>query len=63
MSIFFKLITSIPRMMSIIVSVAHSVLRVIQDKLQKCPFLTVMIDETTDVTNQEQVRLIFCQVD
>ena len=42
---------------------AHSVLRVIQDKLQNSSFLTVMIDEIIDVTNQEKVTIIFRQVD
>ena len=37
---------------------ALSVIRKITEMLHKSPFLTVMIDETTDVTNQEQVTII-----
>ena len=39
---------------------SHYVLRGIAEQLQN---LTVMIDETTDVTNQEQVTIIFRMVD
>ncbi len=33
-------------------------IRKVSENLHKSPFLTVMIDETTDVTNQEQVVTI-----
>ena len=42
---------------------SHYVLRGIAEQLQNSSFLTVMIDETTDVTNQEQVTIIFRMVD
>ena len=42
---------------------SHYVLRGIAEQLQSSSFLTVMIDETTDVTNQEQVTIIFRMVD
>ncbi len=37
---------------------ALSVIRKVSENLHKSPFLSVMIDETTDVTNQEQVTLV-----
>ena len=39
------------------------VLRSIADQIQSSPFITVMIDETNDVTNQEQVAIVFRRVD
>ena len=42
---------------------ALHVLRRIADHLQKSPFLTVMIDETTDISNQEQVTVVIRRVD
>ena len=42
---------------------SHYVLRGFAEKIQNSSFLTVMIDETTDVTNQEQVTIIFRTVD
>ena len=40
---------------SLIKTMAVSVIRNVTEKLHKSSFLAVMIDETTDVTNQEQV--------
>ena len=42
---------------------AHTVLRKIADHLQKSPYLTIMIDETTDVSNREQVAIVMRRVD
>lgn len=42
---------------------AHHVLRDVADHLQKSPFLSIMIDETTDVSNQEQVTIVMRRVD
>ncbi len=42
---------------------ALSVLRKIAEKLHESPFLTVMIDETTDTTNQEQVTVVIRRID
>ena len=42
---------------------AHTVLRKIADHLQKSPYLTIMIDETTDVSNREQVAIVMWRVD
>jgi len=42
---------------------ALDVLRIIADKLQKSPFLTIMIDETTDISNQEQVTIVIQRID
>jgi len=36
---------------------ALDALKVVTEKLQKSPYLTVTIDEATDVTNQEQVTM------
>ena len=41
---------------------AHHVLRRVADSLQRSPFLTIMIDETTDVSNQEQVTVVMRRV-
>ena len=42
---------------------AISVLRNISNVLQRSPFLTIMIDETTDISNKEQVVVVFRRVD
>ena len=42
---------------------AISVLRNISDVLQRSPCLTIMIDETTDISNKEQVVVVFRRVD
>ena len=39
------------------------VLRSITALLQESPFLAVMIDETTDITNQEQVAIVIRRID
>ena len=41
---------------------ALHVMRDISEKLQKSPFITIMIDETTDITNQEQVTVVMRRV-
>ena len=38
------------------------VLQVLSIKLQKSPFLSIMIDKTTDITNKEQVTIVFRSV-
>ncbi len=38
------------------------VLRHLSHKLQESPFISIMIDETTDVTNKKQVTIVFCSV-
>ena len=43
---------------TILKMMALDVLRNITEKLQKSPYLTIMIDETTDVTNQEQITIV-----
>lgn len=42
---------------------ALDVLRNVADKLQKSPYLTIMIDETTDISNQEQVTIVLRRID
>ena len=42
---------------------AMYVIRNISEKLQKSPFVTIMVDETTDVTNQEQITVVMCRLD
>ena len=42
---------------------ALHVVRSIADHLQKSPFLTVMIDETSDISNQEQETVVIRRVD
>ena len=42
---------------------AHRVLRDVADHFQKSPFLSIMIDETTDVSNQEQITIVMRRVD
>ncbi len=41
---------------------AVHVLRSIGDQLQVSPFLTIMIDETTDITNHEQVAVVIRRI-
>ena len=41
---------------------AHNVLRSIAVDLQKSTFLTIMIDETTDISNREQVTIVIRRV-
>lgn len=38
-------------------------IRNISEKLHKSPFVTIMVDETTDVTNQEQVTIVMRRLD
>lgn len=38
---------------------AVHVLQTIATSLQSSPFLTIMIDETTDISNHEQVAIVF----
>ena len=42
---------------------AMQVLREVVSALQNAVYYTVMVDETTDVSNREQVVLCFCWVD
>ena len=42
---------------------SHSILRQIANILQSAKFLTVLIDETTDISNKEQVVICFRWVD
>ena len=42
---------------------ATHVLRKISEKLHKSPFITIMVDETTDITNQEQVTVVMRRID
>lgn len=42
---------------------ANQVLRNISDKLQSSPYITIMIDETTDITNEEQVTIVMRRID
>ena len=42
---------------------ALSILKNIADKLQKSPFLAIMVEETTDVTNKEQVTVVMRRID
>ena len=42
---------------------SHRVLHNVADGLQKSHFLSIMIDKTTDVSNQEQVRIMMRGVD
>ncbi len=43
---------------SLIKIMAYSVIRKVSENLHKSPFLAVVIDQTTDVTNQEQVTIV-----
>ena len=42
---------------------ATHVLRSISEKLHKSPFVTIMVDEMTDITNQEQVTVVMRRID
>ena len=42
---------------------SHSVLRTIISEISNSPFLTIMVDETTDVANKEQLTLVIRRVD
>ena len=42
---------------------AMQVMRKISEKLHKSPFVTIMVDETTDITNKEQVTVITRRID
>lgn len=42
---------------------ATHILRSLSDKLQSSPFISIMIDETTDVTNQEQVTIVMRRIE
>jgi len=46
----------------LIKTMATHVLRHLSHKLQESPFISIMIDETTDVTNKEQVIIVFRSV-
>ena len=46
----------------IIQTMSLQVLREIMAELQSSPFLTIMIDETTDSSNMEQVTLVIRHV-
>ena len=39
------------------------VLRKISNLLQKSPFLSIMIDETTNISNHEQVTVVLRRID
>ena len=41
---------------------ASQVLRQLSLKLQESPFICIMIDEITDITNKEQVTIVFRSV-
>ena len=47
----------------ILKTMALQVLRQVVESIQSAPFLTIMIDETTDVSNKEQVVVCFRWVD
>ena len=42
---------------------SHSVLRTIIGEIHDSPFLTIMVDETTDIPNREQLTLVIRRVD
>ncbi len=42
---------------------SHSVLRKLLGDIHNFPFLTIMVDETTDVSNKEQLTLVIRWVD
>ena len=44
-------------------AMAHKVLRNINSQLHNASFFTIMADETTDASNEEQVVIIFRYVD
>ena len=43
--------------------IARHVMRNIAEKLHRSPFVTIMVDETTDITNQEQVTVVMRRLD
>ena len=47
----------------ILKTMAMQVLRSIVESLRSVPFLTIMVDETTDISNKEQVVICFRWVD
>ena len=47
----------------IIKVMANHILRDVSSKLQSSSFLTVMMDETTDISNQEQVTIVMRRID
>ncbi len=46
----------------LIKTIATHVLRHLSHKLQESPFISIMIDETTDETNKERVTIVFRSV-
>lgn len=42
---------------------AHQILRKLLGLIQKSPFLAIMVDETTDVSNKEQLTLVIRRID
>ena len=42
---------------------ATHVIRDISEKLHKSPFVTIMVDETIDIKNQEQVTVVMRRID
>ena len=38
--------------------ISHSVLQELLDEMRSSPFLAVMMDETTDILNQEQLAVV-----
>ena len=53
-----------PEVQNILIKLmAGQVLRNISDKLQSSPYITIMIDETTDITNEEQVTIVMRRID
>ena len=40
---------------------SHSVMRKLLGDIHNSPFLTVMVDETTDISNKEQLTLVIWQ--
>lgn len=48
---------------SFLKNMALDALRNVTEKLQKSPYLTIMIDETTDISNQEQVTVVLQRID
>ena len=42
---------------------AVHIMRNISEKLHSSPFISIMIDETTDITNQEQVTVVMRRID
>ena len=42
---------------------AHQIMRKLRGLIQKSPFLAIMVDETTDVSNKEQLTLVIRRID